>query len=49
MEQADADAAKGRITYAESLDAISTADIVIEAAVENAEIKKSIFADLDNR
>jgi 3-hydroxybutyryl-CoA dehydrogenase len=30
----DADAAKGRITYAESHDAISGADIVIEAAVE---------------
>lgn len=49
MEQSEADAAKGRITYAESLEAIEKADIVIEAVVENAEVKKSIFADLDAR
>ncbi len=49
MEQADADAAKARITYAEAIDACEEADIVIEAVVENAEVKRSIFADLDTR
>ena len=49
MEQADADAAKGRITYAQSMDLLDRADIVIEAVVENAEVKKSIFAELDAR
>ena len=49
MSQDDADAAKARITYADSLNAIDTADIAIEAATENAEIKKKIFADLDAR
>jgi 3-hydroxybutyryl-CoA dehydrogenase len=49
MEQADADGAKGRITYAHSMDLLDKADIVIEAVVENAEVKKSIFSELDNR
>lgn len=49
MTQPDADAALGRLTYAESLDALAASDIVIEAVVENAEVKKKIFADLDAR
>ncbi len=49
MEQADADAAKARLTYAESMDALAGADIVIEAVVENADVKKAVFADLDKR
>jgi hypothetical protein len=49
MEQADMDGAKGRITYAHSMDLLDKADIVIEAVVENADVKKSIFADLDKR
>lgn len=49
MARGDADAALGRITYAESVDRLSGCDIVIEAVVENAEVKKSIFADLDRR
>ncbi len=49
MEQADADAARSRLTYAESMDALAGADIVIEAVVENAEVKKAVFADLDKR
>jgi 3-hydroxybutyryl-CoA dehydrogenase len=49
MEQADMDATQGRLSYVDSMDALKGADIVIEAVVENAEIKKSIFADLDTR
>jgi len=49
MEQADMDAAQSRLTYVENLDALAGADIVIEAVVENAEVKKSIFANLDKR
>ncbi len=49
MEQGDADAALARITYAGSLEACEHADIVIEAVVENAEVKKAIFADLEKR
>lgn len=49
MTQADMDATQSRITYTESMDDLAGADIVIEAVVENAEVKKSIFAELDNR
>ena len=49
MTQADMDATLARLSYAESMDALEGADIVIEAVVENAEVKKSIFADLDKR
>lgn len=49
MSQADMDATQTRITYTESMDDLAGADIVIEAVVENAEVKKSIFAELDNR
>lgn len=49
MQQADMDAAQSRLTYAESMDALADADIVIEAVVENADVKKSIFVDLDQR
>ncbi len=49
ITQADMDATKARLTYSESMDALAGADIVIEAVVENAEVKKSIFAELDTR
>lgn len=49
ITQADMDATKARLTYSESMDALAGADIVIEAVVENADVKKSIFAELDNR
>ncbi|TVQ62608.1 MAG: 3-hydroxybutyryl-CoA dehydrogenase [Phycisphaerales bacterium] len=44
--QADADAAKGRIRYVEKVGELSGADIVIEAIVENVEIKKRVWAEL---
>ncbi len=37
----------GNITTTTSLEAAKDADIVVEAAVENMEIKKQIFSDLD--
>ena len=41
-----ADDALGRIQLADSLSALSSVDITIEAAVEKLEIKEKIFADL---
>jgi len=49
MEQADVDVTKQRLGYVSSLDDLSGSDIVIEAVVENAEIKKSIFGELAGR
>lgn len=46
MTQDDADAAKGRISYVESLDSLSGVDIVIEAIIEDAAIKNDLFAKL---
>jgi 3-hydroxybutyryl-CoA dehydrogenase len=46
ITQADADAAVARIRPAKSLAEAARADLVIEAAVENEAIKKSILADL---
>lgn len=46
MTQDEATAAKGRITYASDLSALDSSDIVIEAIVENADIKKDLFAKL---
>lgn len=44
MSQADADAAKGRVTYAEDRHALSGSDILIEAVVEDVKVKKELFA-----
>lgn len=46
MSQEDADAAKTRITYANDMAPILDADIIIEAVVENADVKKQIFSQL---
>jgi len=46
MSEADVAAAIGRITPAPDLAFLGAADLVIEAAVENEEIKKSIFRNL---
>jgi 3-hydroxybutyryl-CoA dehydrogenase len=46
LSQADLDAAMGRIKAAPKLADLGAADLVIEAAVENEEIKKAIFRDL---
>jgi len=47
LEQADADAALGRIATATSLDAVADAQIVVEAATERTDLKFRIFEDLD--
>jgi len=49
MSEGDAASAKGRLAYATDLGQLSGADIVIEAVVENAEVKASIFKDLSQR
>ncbi len=47
MEQADADAALGRISYATDMGDLGDRQIVIEAVVENEQVKRDIFAKLD--
>jgi 3-hydroxybutyryl-CoA dehydrogenase len=49
MEQADADAALGRISYIKNMDDAERVDWVVEAATENPELKAKIFADLEDR
>jgi 3-hydroxybutyryl-CoA dehydrogenase len=47
LTRAEADAAVDRIAGTTDLDDLADCDYVIEAAVENMEIKRDIFADLD--
>ncbi|WP_266077517.1 3-hydroxyacyl-CoA dehydrogenase family protein [Haladaptatus caseinilyticus] len=47
MSRAEADEAVGRITGTTDLDDLADCDLVIEAAVENMDIKQDIFAELD--
>ncbi len=47
ITQADADAILGRITKAPSFDAFAGCDLVVEAIVENADIKTSVLKELD--
>ncbi|HRO31357.1 MULTISPECIES: 3-hydroxyacyl-CoA dehydrogenase family protein [Micrococcaceae] len=48
MDQETADAAWERITFTTDLEpAITTADLVIEAATEKLDVKRSVFAELD--
>ncbi|MFV1958022.1 MAG: 3-hydroxybutyryl-CoA dehydrogenase [Planctomycetota bacterium] len=47
MTQEDADAALGRITRAAALDDCADCDLVVEAIVENAGIKKEVLGRLD--
>ncbi|MBO6513329.1 MAG: 3-hydroxybutyryl-CoA dehydrogenase [Phycisphaerales bacterium] len=46
MTADEAKAAKDRMTYVSDLNYLSDSDIVIEAIIENAEIKKDLFAKL---
>ncbi len=46
MTQAEADAALGRISYANSLDALSGSDWVVEAIIEDLGIKSDLFKKL---
>jgi 3-hydroxybutyryl-CoA dehydrogenase len=47
IDAATREAALGRIGESQSLDAAAEADVVVEAATENAELKFRLFADLD--
>lgn len=47
VEASVAEAALGRISTTTDLDAASTADIVVEAVIENVDLKAEIFAELD--
>ena len=46
MSEGDAKDAKSRLSYVTEMSNLAGSDIVIEAVVENAEVKKSIFGDL---
>ena len=46
MSREDADAALGRLSYTERWDDLAAADWAVEAVVENAAVKKEIFAKL---
>ena len=47
LDEAGKAAITGKMTFTTDLSLAADADLVIEAAVENLEIKKSIFAELD--
>jgi 3-hydroxybutyryl-CoA dehydrogenase len=47
LQAGDKDAILGRIKTATSTDAVKDADLVVEAATENRDLKFKIFADLD--
>ncbi|MGB7217191.1 MAG: 3-hydroxybutyryl-CoA dehydrogenase [Vicinamibacterales bacterium] len=47
LTAADRDVTRGRLTTATSLDALSNADYVVEAIVEDSEVKRELFASLD--
>ena len=47
LEASDAEAALARITTTTDLDAVGSADVVVEAAFESLEVKQEIFRALD--
>jgi len=47
ITQAEVDAAQARIKTALSIEALKNCDILIEAATENLDLKRRIFADMD--
>ena len=47
LTAAEADAARDRIEGVTDLAALSTADVVVEAVVEDTDVKRDVFADLD--
>jgi 3-hydroxybutyryl-CoA dehydrogenase len=48
LEQADADAVRARVSATDSLDALADCDLVIESVVEDLEVKRALFAELDS-
>ena len=47
MTQADADAAVGRVTAVDGIEALAGCDLVVEAIIEDADIKKKVFRAVD--
>ena len=47
LTEAEADAARERVTGTTDLEALADADYVVEAVVEDLEVKREVFADLD--
>ncbi len=47
LTEAEADAARDRIEGVTDVEALSAADIVVEAVVEDMDVKQDVFADLD--
>ena len=47
LDQATADAARGRVEGTTLLDDLADCDYVIEAVIEKLDVKKEVFADLD--
>ena len=47
LAQADADAIRGRVTGTTDLKALADCDLVVEAIVENLEVKKKLWQELD--
>jgi 3-hydroxybutyryl-CoA dehydrogenase len=48
ITEAEAENARDRITGTTDLDALSEADVIVEAAPENIDVKRDVFADLDD-
>ena len=47
LTTSDRDTALGRLSFATSLDQLGDADYVVEAIVENADVKRALFTSLD--
>jgi 3-hydroxybutyryl-CoA dehydrogenase len=47
LEQADADAVRGRVSATDSLSDLAECDLVIESVVEDLEVKRALFTELD--
>jgi 3-hydroxybutyryl-CoA dehydrogenase len=47
LAAAERDAALGRVAYTTALDELADCDFVVEAATENPQLKKQVFAELD--
>src|SRR5262245_13842008 len=47
LESADAEAVSGRVSATADLDALADCDLVLESVVEDLDVKKQLFVDLD--
>ena len=47
LEAADAEAARGRVSATNDLDALADCDLVVESVVEDLDVKKQLFVELD--